>query len=306
MRLDLLHPDSDGQFRPRPLTITIIYLIFGAVWIGVTDWALLRIVEDASIHRWVETGKGLLFVLISAVLLYLLLHIAFQKYRNANDELRTTFLEVSILHRILRHNLRNSATVIAGHVDMIDEEGATETNIEALSAETDRLIDLADRARFLHRVASEESVCFEDEDVAERLRTVAQKHQDTHPDAEIDVDVPSERVPVPRYFDIAVAELVENAITHTDAETPTVRITVEHTSDGALSIQVSDNGPGIPDLERRTLDKASEGKLEHSQGLGLWVVKFITENAGGDVRFQEGDRDGTTVELWFPPESVAD
>lgn len=305
MRLDFLHPDSEGQFLLHPLTITILYLVFGALWIGLTDWLLMMIVKNEAIHRWVETAKGLFFVLISAILLYLLLHIAFQEYRKANDELRTTFLEVSILHRILRHNLRNSATVIAGHVDLIEAQGASETNVESLSNETDRLIDLADNARFLHRVASEKSVDFVKQDVGEHLRSIAQKHREKHPDAEIDVEVPSERVPVPRYYDIAVAELVDNSITHTDAETPEVCISIEQSSAGALSIQVSDNGPGIPDLERSSLDKATEGKLEHSQGLGLWVVKFITENAGGDVRFHENDCDGATVELWFPASAVS-
>jgi len=62
-----------GVFRmSRSLRLGIIYLIFGAFWIICTDWLLLEVTHD---HPHLLPGfmkvKGLVFIALSAVLLYL-------------------------------------------------------------------------------------------------------------------------------------------------------------------------------------------------------------------------------------------
>jgi light-regulated signal transduction histidine kinase (bacteriophytochrome) len=56
-----------------PRTIALIYLAFGAVWIFFTDRLLVWLHLDAGLILRMQTAKGWLFVVGSAVLLYVLL-----------------------------------------------------------------------------------------------------------------------------------------------------------------------------------------------------------------------------------------
>jgi signal transduction histidine kinase len=69
--------------------------------------------------------------------------------------------------------------------------------------------------------------------------------------------------------------------------------------DGIVVI-VSDDGPGIPADELRALYGSSESPLHHGSGLGLWVVKWITESYGGEVRIEEEATAGSEVTLSLP------
>lgn len=56
-----------------PRTIALIYLAFGAVWIFFTDRLLVWLHLDAGLILRMQTAKGWLFVIGSAVLLYIVL-----------------------------------------------------------------------------------------------------------------------------------------------------------------------------------------------------------------------------------------
>ena len=56
-----------------PRTIALIYLAFGAVWIFFTDRLLVWLHLDAGLILRLQTAKGWLFVVGSAILLYVLL-----------------------------------------------------------------------------------------------------------------------------------------------------------------------------------------------------------------------------------------
>ena len=78
-----------------------------------------------------------------------------------------------------------------------------------------------------------------------------------------------------------------------------IRITV--TDDGErLVVHVADDGPGIPDIERGTLDLDREiDQLHHGSGLGLLFVYWVTRLSGGDMTVVADDG-GSTVTLSLP------
>ena len=60
-----------------------------------------------------------------------------------------------------------------------------------------------------------------------------------------------------------------------------------------------DDGPGLPEMEADVLATGEETPLNHGQGLGLWMVRMIVTQAGGDVSVDSA-ADGTTVCLRLP------
>ena len=99
----------------------------------------------------------------------------------------------------------------------------------------------------------------------------------------------------------ALLNLVVNARTHTPAGT---HVSVQTKVDGdQVNFQVRDDGPGIdPAILPRVFEPfvtTKTGGVARASGLGLAVVKAVTEAQGGKVQLDSGPR-GTTVALVFP------
>jgi signal transduction histidine kinase len=134
-----------------------------------------------------------------------------------------------------------------------------------------------------------------------------------HDDCRVEVTAPEELTVVTHrdLLDRLVTELVENGIEHNDESPAEVAVTVRRTErhDGAVEIEIVDDGPGIPAHERTVIESESETPFEHGAGVGLWLANWIAESLGGDLSFAESRSGGTevTVTLWarslFPSDS---
>lgn len=85
-------------------------------------------------------------------------------------------------------------------------------------------------------------------------------------------------------FDRVVANLVDNAIQHAPAGT-VVSLRAE-VRDGALRVEVADQGPGVPEAARpRIFEKfaRAEAKNVSGRGLGLYFCRLAVEAHGGRV-----------------------
>ncbi|MFB6205935.1 MAG: PAS domain S-box protein [Haloglomus sp.] len=236
---------------------------------------------------------------------------------------------IDVLDRVLRHNLRNEMNVVMGEARDI----ARATDAEAIEAAARRITERAecllatsDTARTVREVVTgehEESVTDLNrvvEGVRQHAPADANRIATCLPDSPTLVDCPG----IAR----AVLELVENALEHGTVEEsvrtqfdqddesdsndrldgplaePTVRIELSRTEDEAGApiavLRVVDRGPGIPQMEQITLEAGSETPLRHGQGLGLWLVKWVAAEAGGDFAVHERDEGGTVGELRLP------
>ncbi len=93
-------------------------------------------------------------------------------------------------------------------------------------------------------------------------------------------------------------ELIENGIKHSDASAPRVTVRTER-HDSTATVTIVDNGPGVPDQERRVIEAAEEKPLEHGSGLGLWFAYWLVSYVGGDIDIR-ADTDGTSVSVTVP------
>lgn len=66
-----------------------------------------------------------------------------------------------------------------------------------------------------------------------------------------------------------------------------------------VDLVVVDDGPGIPPTERLVIASGGESALDHSSGLGLWLVDWVVTRSGGAVAITDRSP-GTTVVLRFP------
>ena len=104
-------------------------------------------------------------------------------------------------------------------------------------------------------------------------------------------------------FEVVIEELLDNAVRHNDQPTPEVEVTVAETeaTDTAL-IEVADNGPGIPTTTWDVIESGEETPLEHTDGIGLWVVYWAVTALGGTVEYEANEPRGSVIQLRVPLE----
>lgn len=208
---------------------------------------------------------------------------------------------LAVLTRVLRHNFRNELNVVSG----FSEVARSAVDDPEVAAQLDRVVETADRLLRLGETARtvERFLAERPEPEPLPLAWVVSSALESLPvrlreSADVDVDVPPgvtvsgvDRLPD------AVAELLDNAIRHDDADRPSVRVSaVELPSESWVSLVVVDDGPGIPPAERAVLT-GEETPLKHTSGLGLWYVHWVVTAGGGHLDITENTDGGSRIEL---------
>jgi len=206
---------------------------------------------------------------------------------------------LSVMNRVLRHNIRNDMTVIGGFAGIL-AESLTDPEREyarTIQDRADRLTAIGEKARHIgdpNGYTGRTGV-----DVAPVVRTVVDRARSEYPDAALSLDAPDAAtalVSTERDLRAAVDYLVENAVEHNDTTNPTVAVTVER-NDREVRVAVADDGPGIPAAERDVLTADTEKPLEHGSGLGLWVVHWLVSRSGGTLDFSANEPRGSVVTI---------
>lgn len=106
---------------------------------------------------------------------------------------------------------------------------------------------------------------------------------------------------------LAIFHLIDNAVRFSP-EGGTVSIEADVHDDGMVTIVVNDDGPGMePDFYAAHLQPAggSEQEVENnSEGVGLALVKAISEAHGGALEIRSMPNQGTSVMLVIPADRV--
>jgi len=228
--------------------------------------------------------------------------------RRLESDLHTSVRQLEVLARVLRHDIRNKLSVVLGNAKTVRTE-TTDEEIAAMATQIEdasqQLLVQADKQRSIVRLLLEPSTEVP-LSLADLVTEVVERLRETHPQAAITVDVPSEltvtAIPELRQ---AIEEVVENAIVHADRR-PEITIDAQ-ARDGTVELRIEDNGPGIPSTERQVIGEETEiDALRHSNGMGLWLVDRIVVEAGGTVRFADADHRGSVVTLVVPRDRLDD
>jgi PAS domain S-box-containing protein len=210
--------------------------------------------------------------------------------------------QLSVLDRVLRHNLRNDMNVIRGWAEQIQavSEGDAAAYADRILDTSDQLLTAVEKERAITEILTERphhqtlDLCIAVE------QTVAAVERD-YPDASITVSCPDGvTVSASTELDRAIRELLDNAVAHSDRERPTVSVTVAPGSE-MVRLAIADDGPPIPEMERGVLAGERERTpTYHGSGLGLWLVNLIVTRSGGQVTCEPREPRGNVVRLLLP------
>jgi len=212
--------------------------------------------------------------------------------------------QVTVLDRVLRHNLRNDLTVVLGQAELLADSVEDDRDREMLSTiqrRCERLMKFAEKARRAQRVldtAFKQNAS--ETPISDLVRRVTGRISESHDHATVALGVDEVvDASVPTTLHIALTDLVKNAVEHNDREQPWVELSVTQ-SDGALRIAIADDGPGIPQNELDVLTDGTETPLKHGSGIGFWLVHWIVTQSGGTLSAEERSPRGSIVQIELP------
>ncbi|SDY91998.1 PAS domain-containing protein [Halopenitus persicus] len=213
---------------------------------------------------------------------------------------------LDVLDRVLRHNLRNSLNVIDGHAELLEDEDldpdARQASVSAIREQAAAMQKIAERTTDIRAIwdPTEEQQTWDQLDI----ETLIETYQTKYPDSGISVTIDGEssiQIPDADLFELALDEAVENAIEHTEQSSPKVEITVcRDPANDQVQITVADNGPGISKDERDVIESGEETPLNHSLGVGLWLMEWVATTLGGELTIADNEPQGTILTFQLP------
>jgi signal transduction histidine kinase len=211
---------------------------------------------------------------------------------------------LQVVNRVMRHNVRNELTVALGGLDQLRAEiapvasGESDRWLDRSTASLERLLTHTEKLlkiESLERSADERVTVDLAEYVEEYLRA-NDPGEGVHITTDLDDCSPVRAHPL---VGTVVVEIVENAVVHNDHDDLdiTVRVT---TAGDEVEVEVADTGDGIPPGELAALDCEAESPLVHGRGVGLWLIKWVSDVSGGRLDIEANDPCGTVVRLRLP------
>lgn len=289
-----------GEMDVTPAQIALMYVALGLGALYVSDVWLVRAIDDPVLLDQLQAAKGGVEVLATGGFVYVLTRRSRRALHRTNEELERQQAELEILHRVLRHNLRNDINLVAGYgaslAESLGESGRTKC--EALLAAANRIVRYAEKTRQIHKVTQTD--CRRTIDLVDVLGSLIEEEAQRRDSGTVEFSAP-DAAPVRAHpmLETAVEELVQNAIQHHDGTHPTVTVSVDPRAGGPgwTEIAVRDDGPGVPDHVRHTIQERGESQLLHLDGLGMWLVAWVVDQSEGEFSIEDRRPRGTIVRI---------
>jgi len=269
--------------------------------------------ENSVVYLRIDLGTlALLLGITLTILLFIIWGIFIWQDRQFNQEFlqfqATAAEERRQFLRRLDHELKNPLTAIQAGLVNLEDDG-NEAAIQSIKTQTQRLSRLVADLRKLAELETrpierapvdltavlEETVAIVQEDPGANQRSIS-------------LSLPQAPWPLPEVQGdedlllLALINLLSNAVKFSG---PGSRIEVRAFEDAEMVIiEVADTGPGIPEAEVpfvwQELYRGRSARGVPGSGLGLALVRAITERHGGQVSIRSRIQQGTVVTMKLP------
>ncbi|SEP86629.1 histidine kinase N-terminal 7TM domain-containing protein [Natrinema salaciae] len=220
-------------------------------------------------------------------------------------QLKNREQELTVLNRIVRHDIRNEMNVITGRSELLDEhiDPAGEEHLELIRESSNHVVELTRVVGDLvETLTTDGDLDLEPVHLGPVVWNQVEKARTSYPHATFDIDGMTTDVTVlgNEMLSSVFTNLLNNAVLHNDAASPHVRVSIED-GDEVVRVRVSDNGPGVPEAQRDEIfGRGQKGLESEGTGIGLYLVDTLVDGYGGDVWVESSDEAGATFAVELP------
>lgn len=264
------------------------------VGIGVVTLANLIVVADGSVVS--ESAEAT--VLASTIVIGGASGSVVGIVREYDRSTTTLTQSTEVLSRALRHNLRNDMTVILGQLDKLDAEisGQVAERTTRIRKTIDDVVTLSEKAQQIEIAVTDKGRHRHPIDAITCLTNRVENISEREDNVTIETDLPTEAwVDADWMLGIAIDNVIETAIDN-GQQGARLKIDVKRVDRGRTAISIVDCNHDLPASEIETIRSGTETPLQHSQGLGLWLVSWVIDSYGGRLTIETTD-EGTVVSM---------
>ena len=252
----------------------------------LTDGNFGHTVQMAAAEEWEQIGDG--FNTMAAGL------------KEREQAIQERERRLSVLNRVLRHNLQNDMTVIQGYAEILpdaDSRDRRETASEKILEKSRGLVDHGKKARQLETIMDNAQEGHDALDVTNKTRQALSNYSSEYPEFTVRTDMPDQAwVSAVSGVEFGIQSLIENAFQHNDSEDPEIVVEIRSEEDWVY-VDIMDNGPGVPQHEIEVLTQNEETSLEHGSGIGLWLSYWAAVKSGGELLIDTREEGGAIVTM---------
>lgn len=212
--------------------------------------------------------------------------------------------------RVIRHNLRNEASVILGNISQIEQHAGTgpvQAAASTIQRRAENLGTIADSVKEIEQAVSNTDTQYTLRHATAAVRDVVNNVVADYPGVEITLEERAEMgIQIDEAFSHALTEALENAIIHSDEAEPTISVSIGPSPNtGRVEICIEDTNPQIPENELDALFTPTETtSTSHGSGVGLFVMKWCVESLGGEINYETREPRGNALYMYLPPKTL--
>lgn len=302
-------PEKDIQpFRTAGL-LAGGYLLICSAYIWISDRIVADIAGSIETMQRLELIKGIVFVLMTALLIFFVMWPLLRRIRSASEEIHqyqqnlqrteraaaTGMVAMTTAHDM---NTHLQQLIMLQHELRTTQPSREITDLLDLQeSEIQKLSDLAERLMRSHEQTSLDTIRAIDlKPFIHRLKV----HANWLPEVQsATISTEFRDAPVlegkPMLLQQALLNLLQNAGEATKG-TGRIQIRAEATDDG-VCIEVHDNGPGIPAAQQDQVLQPFHTTKDHGSGLGLLTVSRCAQEHSGMVEITDSPLGGACFRL---------
>lgn len=214
-----------------------------------------------------------------------------------------------VMNRVLRHDLRNDMNVVMGHAEIIlqSKDEYIQKQAQVIKEKSENLVELGNKVRKIDQDLHGVNRQLRQVNLSRVVSEVVEDFHKDQPGVTIRTALSNQFVVGHSLLRTAIENVLENAVEHNTHPRGDIDISIstEYDADSEyVKLRVSDNGPGIPEGEKHVLETGIETELDHVSGLGLWLVKWVTEGIDGELEINENENGGAEIVFNLVPSSI--
>jgi len=219
-------------------------------------------------------------------------------------ERRNREQEITVLNRIVRHDIRNEMNVLHGRAQLLEPhlDPAAADDHRLVMESAGHVVEITETVReLMETITSDGSMTTRPTSLAATLEAQVAKARSNFPAATITLgDVPAVRVRGNEMLSSVFTNLLNNAVVHNDGDEPGVWVDAAVDGD-VVRVTVADDGPGVPDGRRDEIfGRGRKGLASEGTGVGLYLVHTLTAEFGGDVWVETAEQGGAAFVVELP------
>ncbi len=228
--------------------------------------------------------------------------------------------ELSVLNWLIRHEIRNDASIILGWASALEADSPSEQrSLDRIEDASNHIVTLTESVGELISTLEDERTELDAVRLGAVLDAEVTHFRENYESASVSFtgDASDVSVKANQFLGTALRNVLLNAVDHNDADTPSIEIDVHLPAAGDTDaetttiegdteqeyvwVDIADNGPGIPaETKASVMEKAYSGDADGT-GIGLYLVNKFMQQYEGEIRIEDNSPRGTVVRLGFVP-----